>query len=174
MIKNILLVLIAFFGLGTGLYAQILSAGKYQNSFFLCSDGSVFASGLNDYGQLGDGTSTNRDSLIKVIGLSNIVSVSAGYLHTLFLQDDGTVWATGYNSTGQFGDGTTIGQHVPVQINGLTDVSAIAAGNSHSIFLKNDGTVWVTGGNSNGQLGIGTTDEGLHVGTHTPIQVPGL
>ena len=105
------------------------------------------------------------------VGLSDVVSVSAGSAHTVFLKSNGTVWATGHNNHGQLGDGTTSDSNSSVQVldadgNVLNGVIAVSAGKDYSIFLKRDGTVWATGSNTNGQLGDGTITNRT-----TPVQV---
>lgn len=141
----------------------------------LKEDGTVWAWGLNNVGQLGDGTTTNRATPVQVSGLSNIVAIAAGGYahsagviggHSLALRADGTVWAWGLNNYGQLGDGTTTNRSTPVQVSGLTDVVAIGAGGYHSVALKKDGTVWAWGYNGYGQLGDGTTTDRT-----TPVQV---
>ncbi len=135
----------------------------------LKNDGTVWAWGDNNLGQLGDGTTTNRYTPVQVLGLSGVTAIAAGYGHSLALKNDGTVWAWGYNSNGQLGDGTTTNRYTPVQVTGLSGVTAIAVGRSHSLALKNDGTVWAWGYNYRGQLGDGTTTN-----RYTPVQVLGL
>lgn len=164
-------------------------------SYALTQDGLVYAWGFNGQGQVGDGTTQNRLTPVKVSGLTNVVSIAAGsrgayYLyapplggHALALRADGTVWSWGSNNNGQLGDGTTTDRYTPVQVSGLSDVVAIAAGGvaryyydgnyanygGHSLALKSDGTVWAWGNNSYGQLGDGTTTNRT-----TPVQVVGL
>ena len=128
-----------------------ISAGGYQyvsHSLFLMTDGTVWASGSNAYGQLGDGTTTDRSTPVQV--MSGVVAISAGKSHSLFLKSDGSAWASGRNN-GALGDGTTGNRHTPVQV--LSGVAAISAGGSHSLFLKTDGSVWATGLNTYGELG---------------------
>ena len=120
------------------------------------SDGTVWAWGNNEKGQLGDGTTTNRNVPNQVEGLTGVIEAAAGYHFTMVLKADGTVWAWGSNENGQLGDGTTTNRNVPTQIEGLEEVIAIAAGSSHSVALKADGTVWTWGYNVHGQLGDGT------------------
>ena len=114
----------------------------------------LLAWGDNDNGQLGDGTTTQRNSPKSVA--SNVVTAAAGDEHTLFLKSDGTMWAMGDNSVGQLGDGTTNQRTSPVSV--ASNVVSVAAGSGHSLFLKSDGTLWAMGDNSFGQLGDGTTN----------------
>src|SRR2546426_4296381 len=73
----------------------IAIAGGGQHSLFLKSDGSLWAMGANDYGQLGDGTTdsgtyvTNRPEQIVS---SNVVAIAAGAYHSLFIKSDGSLW----------------------------------------------------------------------------------
>ncbi len=131
--------------------AAAISAGT-GHSLFLKQDGSVWASGENEDGRLGDGTTSDKSRPVPII--KNVEAISAGFGHSLFLKKDGSVWATGRNEKGQLGDGTTTSRTEPVQV--MTDVAAISAGASHSLFLKKDRTVWASGENVDGRLGDGT------------------
>ena len=135
----------------------------------LKNDGTVWALGRNDFGQLGDGTRTDKATPVQVSSMSGVVAIAAGGLHTIVLKPDGTVWTWGYNKYGQLGDGTTTDKATPVQVSSLVDVIAVAGGSLHTIVLKSDGTVWAWGNNNYGQLGDGTTTDRA-----TPIQVSGL
>jgi alpha-tubulin suppressor-like RCC1 family protein len=150
---------------------KISAGGESYNahSLFQKNDGTVWACGKNSWGQLGDGTTTNKTTPIQINTLSNIISISAGGYHSLFLKNDGTVWACGYNISGQLGDGTTTYKSIPIQISSISNITAVAAGGYHSLFLKNDSTVWACGDNSSGQLGDGTTTN-----KPIPIQIPSL
>lgn len=120
-------------------------AAGWTHSLFLKDDRTVWACGWNNFGQLGDGTTTNRLNPVQVAGLTGIIAIAAGGGHSLFLKNDGTVWACGRNGLGQLGDGTVTDKLTPIQVNSLTNIIAIAAGDAHSLFLKNDGTVWACG-----------------------------
>ncbi len=122
----------------------------------LKNDGTVWAWGLNESGQLGDGTVTPRPLPVQVQGLSDVTAIAAGSYFTLALKSDGTVWGWGSNTSGQLGDDTTTSKATPVQVGDLADVSAIAAGYLHALALKTDGTVWSWGFNRFGQLGDAT------------------
>lgn len=93
-----------------------------NNSIFsyviaLKKDGTVWAWGNNQNGQLGNGTTEiSEDFPIQVNNLHNIVSISVSYTSNFAVQNDGTVWAWGYNYLGQLGDGTTEDRLFPVQV----------------------------------------------------------
>ena len=65
---------------------------------------------------------------MQVVGLTNVVAISAGGLHNLALKGDGTVWAWGSNSVGQLGKATPAQSTVASQVPGLTGVTAVGAG----------------------------------------------
>jgi alpha-tubulin suppressor-like RCC1 family protein len=144
-------------------------AGGVVQTLALKSDGSVWAWGDNEVGQLGDGTDANRNLPIAVPGLSNVTVIAAGYFHSLALDAHGTVWAWGDNDSGQLGDGTTTNRSQPVAIAGPTNVTALVGGVKHSLALAANGTVWSWGDNASGQLGDGTTFNRSH-----PEPVSGL
>ncbi|GMT48114.1 MAG: hypothetical protein IEMM0007_1680 [bacterium] len=151
-------------------------AGGGFHSIALKSDGTVWAWGSNELGQLGDGTTIDSPVPIKVSGLTDITRIAGGGFHSIALKSDGTVWAWGNNYFGQLGATTTetCGSSTPcsttpIKVSGLTDITRIAGGGFHSIALKSDGTVWAWGSNELGQLGDGTRDDSA-----TPVQVSGL
>ncbi len=150
---------------------QIIASGNTSSSsYFQCTNpGSPKACGSNIVGQLGDGTTTNKNIPVAVSGLTGITAMAAGGYHALFLKNDSTVWACGDNSYRQLGDGTNIQRKTPVQVIGLTEIIAIAAGEYYSLFLKSDGTVWACGDNHFGQFGNGTNN-----GNFIPILANGL
>jgi alpha-tubulin suppressor-like RCC1 family protein len=151
-----------------------ISAG-YLHSLALLGDRKVVAWGDNKAGELGDGTTTNRDEPVEVHGLSEVLAISAGGEYSLALLKSGTVMAWGKNSSGQLGDGTTSDRHEPVEVKGLTEeVTAISAskglaGVAHSLALLKGGKVVAWGNNEDGQLGDGTTTS-----RYEPVEVSGL
>ena len=155
------------FALAQGL--KVVSAdGGNSHTIALRGDGTVWLSGGNGAGQLGDATWVKSNIPNTLVSLVDVVSVAAGANHTLAVERDGTVWAWGANGNGQLGDGTTTNQPTPVQVRDpsdatgfLTGVVAIAAADRHSLALKSDGTVWAWGYNYSGQLGNGTYDGSL-------------
>jgi len=129
----------------------------------------VWCWGYNYYGQLGDGTTTNRLTPVQVQNLSGVVQVAEGLYHTCALKQDNTVWCWGSNDYGQLGDGTTTQKLTPVQVQNLSGVVQVATGSYHTCAVKQDGTVWCWGNNAYGRLGDGTT-----INRYTPVQVKNL
>lgn len=119
-------------------------------------DGTVYAWGYNQYGQLGKGDRTTRKRPSVVAGLTDVMTVAVGHYHSLALKSDGTVMAWGRNNYGQLGLGTTVTKLAPVEIPGLSDVVAIAAGGQYSLAVLRSGEVRAWGNNEYGQLGDGT------------------
>ncbi|HVR85923.1 MAG TPA: RCC1 repeat-containing protein, partial [Planctomycetota bacterium] len=149
-----------------------------MHALALTSDGTVWAWGSNQFGELGNGTQStaapfNLGSPSPVSTLAGVIAIAAGGNHSLALKSDGTVWGWGDNSAGQLGNGTTTLSPTPVQVSMLTGIIAIAAGENHSLALTSDGYVWAWGLNTNGQLGNGTTTS-LGVGQSSPVQVSAL
>jgi len=152
----------------SGLSNIIAIASGGRHTVALRDDGTVWAWGNNQDGQLGDGTTINRHAPVQVNGLSNITAVAAGQSHTIALRNDNTAWAWGNNHLGQLGIGTicscvhpapvnscgNLHLTTPVRVKGLDNVTAVVAGADFCIALRNDGTMWSWGGYQLGQLGV--------------------
>jgi alpha-tubulin suppressor-like RCC1 family protein len=152
-------------------YVIAVAAGQ-SHSLALRADGTVWAWGDNQFGQLGDGTTETRLTPVKVIGLerrldprNKVTAVAAGAWFSLALLSDGTMRAWGSNTWGQLGDGTRVDRLVPGRVltqkgkEAFERVQAIEAGYGFSLALRANGTVWAWGGNGNGQLGSGQPGE---------------
>jgi alpha-tubulin suppressor-like RCC1 family protein len=142
------------------------------------SDGTIWAWGMNQYGQVGNGTVNTPLSTPQVTvpglvsnsqpggAINNPLQVTCGYQFGAALATNGTVWTWGSGSHGELGNGTTSPSYLPAQVFGLTNITAISAGWFHVLALKSDGTVWDWGNNSNGELGDGTISN-----RSNPVQV---
>ena len=132
-----------------------------ESSFILKNDGTLWACGQNNYGQLGLGDKSNRTTFAKLTtNVNDIKSVYCGYRHAFILKNDGTLWGCGLNDYGQLGLGGGGSKSAFTQLNAnIYDVKSVYCGYSHTYVLKNDGTLWACGRNDYGQLGLGNTSD---------------
>ena len=142
-------------------YAEVGFTSGSGNTFIIKKNGSLWACGNNDYGQLGDGTKTRRLTPVKIMDDVDMVRTN-GY-STFILKKDNSLWACGYNNSGNLGDGTKVTRTSPVKI--MSDVAKLSGG-SYPIAIKKDGSLWGWGYNEYGQLGDGTTTNRL-----SPIKI---
>ena len=159
---------VAVSGLASGVQA-VAANGNY--TCVLTRAGGVKCWGVNTYGELGDGTTTDRHTPVAVSGLtSGVNEIAVGEYHACALTSKGGVKCWGSNYGGELGDGTTTDRHTPVAVSGLASgVSAIAVGLYHTCVVASKGAVRCWGDNEVGELGDGTTTE-----RHIPVAVPGL
>jgi len=159
---------------GNGVFenAVAVSAG-HMHACALKSDGTVWVWGLNDRGQLGNGSTVKKSVLpVQVKSpdgkgvLDNVISIAAGVGHCLAVQKDGTVLGWGENVVGQIGDGTTTDRYLPVKVSGIENAVKVFTGWHFSYALCKDGSLWAWGYNVFGQLGDGTVYD-----RHQPVRV---
>lgn len=143
-----------------------IEGGGYHG-IALRNDGTVFTWGGNSNGgPLGNGAPSGIDgnAPAPVIGLSNVVSISAGTWNSTALKSDGTVWTWGSNAYGQLGRGTPA--NLAASVPGLTNVVQVAGGSYHVLALRSDGTVHAWGYNYFGEIGNGSQGD---VGSPTQV-----
>lgn len=128
----------------------------------LTSEGRLWAWGYNTYGELGDGTSTARNTpgpVQRVAGMGKLVHVAGFENWSMALDDSGVLWGWGRNWENQI-DNSDCSQHFsPVRIALPEPVSRMACGVNHGLAVDRRGNLWAWGENSNGQLGLGHVDE---------------
>ena len=135
--------------------ATSLTLGK-QHTCALLSNGGVMCWGMNDYGQLGDGTNTNRLTPTPVSGIDSATSVGAGDTHTCAVLRSGGVKCWGNNEMYQLGDSNTNNRHshlTPTIVPQINSATSVGAGESHTCALLKDGGVMCWGNNYEGALG---------------------
>ncbi len=144
---------------------QTISAGDTHTAA-IKTDGSLWSWGNNIYGQLGNGTTENKLTPVKI--MDNVAAVSAGQWYTTALKMDGSLWTWGSNRYRQLGEG--LGgdywcyESTPIKI--MDNVAAISAGNMHTAAIKTDGSLWIWGESRCGQFGNGSLSY-----SYTPIKI---
>jgi alpha-tubulin suppressor-like RCC1 family protein len=133
------------------------------------SDGTIWAWGMNQYGQMGNGTVNSPVTVPQVSvpvmvsnsqpggPINNPLQVTCGYAFGAALATNGTVWTWGTSRAGELGNGALGPGYIPAQVPGVSNITYISAGWGHVLALKSDGTVWAWGGNANGEVGNGTS-----------------
>ena len=155
---------------GQPLQAKQISAGSWSALAIDTTD-TVWAWGWNDRGQLGNGSTADRQySPVRVqdpTGTNQGFQASqicTGTNHTLAIDKEGTAWAWGDNGYGRLGNGTVKNARTPTQINGFLQqnnadagfkAARISAGSQHSLAIGQDGNAYSWGDNQYGQLGTG-------------------
>jgi alpha-tubulin suppressor-like RCC1 family protein len=155
-------------GAATG---SAITTGGHHSCALVAKSGAVKCWGLNNHGQLGDRTWTNRSAPVGVAGLnSGIVAIDAGAAHTCALTKAGGVKCWGQNDSGELGDGIQIERADPVNVVGLSSgVAAISAGTGVSCAVTGSGGAKCWGRNDLGGIGDGT-----YQNRATPVDVLGL
>ena len=150
----------------TGLSRIVQIAAGPKHAVALDRDGTVWAWGRRDNGEIGDGEPKGSRVLkaigpIRVPGLEGITQIAADSSHNLALRLDGHVMAWGSNNHGELGLGTRVTGWRPAEVPGLDRVVAIAAGigsvagGGASGAVRDDGTVWMWGSNASAMMGNG-------------------
>ena len=145
-----------------------ISCGQHGN-LALKTNGTLWAWGKNNTGQLGQNDKVQKSSPVQVPGTTWAFVESGNYSNGA-IKTDGTLYTWGYAFNGMLGHNQGPGGHKssPVQIPGTW--SKISMGEKVSIASKTDGTLWSWGGGENGALGVPSLGEGSR---SSPVQVPG-
>ncbi|NOR58957.1 MAG: hypothetical protein GQ474_10590 [Sulfurimonas sp.] len=123
-----------------------------DNTLLLKSDGSVWGTGANEFGELGLGDETKREIFVP-IGIQ-AKAIGGGYDSFYLIKPDGTLWASGNNTEGQLGIGDNLNKNVFTDT-GVASVKFVNGGFRTAFVIKEDDTLWATGQNLSGELGLG-------------------
>ncbi len=126
---------------GGGFNNVVNVATGYYHSLAIKTNGTIWAWGRNNFGQLGNGNNFNAVAPMQVSTITGVTDAAGGEFHSVALKNDATVWCWGYNTFGQLGNGNNSNKNVPTPVSFLTNIIAIAAGRHHNLALKDDGTV---------------------------------
>ena len=139
-----------------------------QHTAAIKTDGTLWVWGYNNYGQLGDGTITNKSSPVQTVSSgTNWKQVACGNGTTGSIKTDGTIWVWGRDAYGSLGDMSSVHKSSPVTVSGGgTNWKMVSCGGGNMAAIKTDGSLWVWGSNGNGQLGKNTITSGVS----SPVQ----
>jgi len=146
-----------------------IDLGQYHGCA-LKGDGTSWCWGANTYGELGDGTTTQRSSPQRVINDTGFIELRASHSHSCARKGDGTIWCWGYNRLGELGIGAGAHRSAPTQMLQVNDaIALVMPGRHRTCLIRQNRTLWCTGYNEYGGLGDGTTRNRT-----SPVQVFGL
>lgn len=118
----------------------------YAHVLALKTDGTVWAWGKNDQGQIGDGTNEIRPDPVRVPGLKGIRVVAAGGYQSAALDGSGVVWVWGGHLMDRGGPSDkTRYSPIPFKVDDLPPIIAVACGESHALAMDKNGCVWTWG-----------------------------
>jgi len=152
-----------------------VSTGYINQTHATKTDGTLWAWGSNDSGQLGLGDTTDRSSPVQVGSLTDwgdtiaTINFQSSQSVTGAVKPDGTLWMWGDNGDGQLGLGDTTSRCSPTQVGSDTDWTMVSiAGHDTSSGIKNTDELYTWGKGNYGQIGNGTDGE-----YSSPVQVAG-
>jgi alpha-tubulin suppressor-like RCC1 family protein len=129
---------------------RAISAGNLH-SLALLNDGTVRAWGENKFGQVGDGTTVNRDRPVAVQGVRNAVAIAAGYDFSVAVLSDGTVMQWG-NAIHQ----NQAARPIPSLLAGVRGIRSAVAGSAHVAALTQTGEIMTWGQTAHYEVGRGS------------------
>lgn len=122
---------------------------------------TVYCTGRNDHGQLGDGTTVDRTGPVVVSGIvSGPQPPILGESHSCVITGSGVLQCWGRNDAGQLGDGTVVDRLAPVPVAGGIAFTMVRAGVAHTCGTTSTGSAYCWGSNAYGQLGTGSIGGG--------------
>ena len=141
-------------------YFVDVAAGQHH-VVAIASDGTLYAWGSNNEGQLGLGDSTDRTEPEAIQGFGPVAFVEAGLNTSFAIDSAGQAWSWGHNGNGKLGQGIfeeTATVEQPQQISELPAVVEIASWYTHALAMDTSGNIWSWGANYNDQLGRAVED----------------
>jgi alpha-tubulin suppressor-like RCC1 family protein len=130
-----------------------------EHALLIKMNGSLWAIGKNQFGQLGDGTLIEKTLPVQIGTATDWSFVCAGLYSSFALKTNNSLWVWGMNQHTQFGNykNKNVFQPVASPSSWKTASTPISSFSGHTLAIRSNGTLWSWGQNNDGQLGIGTT-----------------
>jgi alpha-tubulin suppressor-like RCC1 family protein len=154
---------------GLDTVVEVALGGDFSCARAISAPARVACWGDNAGGQLADGTTTDREVVLDVPGLTDALQITAGELHACAVRLRGSVDCWGSNGAGRLGDSTTTDRRMPVSVALLGRVLDVSAGDAHTCAARADGAAVCWGTGADGRLGNGGTVDAV-----APVRVMGL
>jgi alpha-tubulin suppressor-like RCC1 family protein len=158
------------------------------------TDGTIWATGYNEYGTLGIGNSTNQFAFVQVTALGtnqvkNLWSLGSIYGCTVVQKTDNTIWVCGYNGYGQLGTGDTATKtsftDVTTAWGGAEEITDVTGGFGYydttnqsyswlAMIVKSTKTVYTAGSNNFATIGNSVTPANTNYSTPVNTGVSGV
>jgi len=145
------------------------AATGYETSVAVSYTGKIYASGRSNYGQCGQGNTSDLTTFTQIGALTNWYQATIGFGQCFAVKTDGTLWAWGNGAYGALGQNNDTSRSSPVQIGTNTNWLQVTAQARGGAAVTTDGKLFVWGANNGGQLGLGDT-----VTRSSPVQVGAL
>ena len=129
-------------------------------------DGSLWGTGNNQFGQLGQNNTTNLNVFTQIGTATDWNKFTTASSHSMAIKNDGTLYTWGRNTNGQLGLGDNTNRLVPTQVGAATNWYDVTGGDGFLIALNIVGEIWSTGNNWAGQLGLGDITN-----RNSPVQI---
>lgn len=127
-------------------------SARAEHTCAVRQSGTLWCWGRGAEGQLGIGSTEQRNTPTRVGDASDWASVSAGGKHTCALRTDGSLWCWGQGAEGRLGHGDRIDRDLPTRVGEANTWETVTAGSTHTCAITTDGALWCWG--RGGQLGL--------------------
>lgn len=151
-------------------WAYVAQGTGASHTLSIKTDGTLWAWGLNNHGQLGDNTRVTKSSPIQIGALTSWTKVALGGGHTIAVRNNNTLWTWGNGDYGRLGHNNIISRSSPTQVGALTNWAQGTGGTNHTAAVKTDGSLWSWGKDAFGCLGLNLP----YARRSSPIQVGSL
>ena len=149
-----------------GLTFEKVAFGGFSGCGVRNGTNHVMCWGSNNYGQIGDGSGTDRSTPVNISDSSEFKEIFAGGWHKCGIRKDNKTVCWGLNQEGQLGDGTTTDRSNPKLVDTDKEFTTLSLTRDNTCGLTKNKTAYCWGRGNRGQLGKDIE------GSATPVKIP--